>query len=90
MYAFSTYPFKSCNKFDASEISATIPHATAPIIIADTIINIIIELVFLVNFIFFIINLIAGSTINDIINAIKMVCKILLVWMQKINQLILV
>lgn len=71
MYAFSTYPFKSCNKFDASEISATIPHATAPIIIADTIINIIIELVFLVNFIFFIINLIAGSTINDIINAIK-------------------
>ena len=71
MYAFSTYPFKSYNIFEASEISATIPHTTAPIIIADTIINIIIELVFLVNFIFFIINLIAGSTINDIINAIK-------------------
>ena len=70
MYAFSTYPFNPCNKFEVSEINATTPHINVPIIIADTITKIIIEIFFLVNFNFLICNLIAGSIIKDIINTI--------------------
>lgn len=71
MYAFSTYPFRPCNRFDVSENIAIIPHITLPSIIVDTITNIIIELDFLVSFVFFIIYLISGSIISDIMNAIK-------------------
>ena len=60
-----------CNKFVDSDINETIPHIINPIIIENTIINIIIDDIFLVIFVFFIKYFIAGSTINEIMNAIK-------------------
>ena len=71
VYALFIYKLSICNKFVDSDINETIAHVTAPIIIANTIINIIIELIFLFNFVLFIKNLIAGSIISEITNAIK-------------------
>ena len=71
VYALSTYIFIVCNKFVDSDINAKIPQVTLPIIIDNTITNIIIEHILLLIFVFFIKYFIAGSIINEIINAIK-------------------
>ena len=65
------YLLKLKSKLPVSVISDVIPHASNPTIIPIANINTIIELVFLFNFVFLIINLIKGSSIKEIINAIK-------------------
>ena len=71
VYALSIYIFKVCKRFVDSEINEIIPHATLPIIMVNTIIKIIIELIFLESLVFFIKYFIAGSTIKEIINATR-------------------
>ena len=65
------YKFNICSKLVDSDTREIIPHTRQPIMIENTITNIIIEHAFLVILVFFIKAFIAGSIINAIINAIK-------------------
>ena len=63
--------FNPCNKFELSEMILTIPRLNVAIIIIDKVIKTITADVFLFKLVFFDVNLIIGSTVKDIIKAIK-------------------
>mgnify|MGYP004531088063 FL=1 len=71
IYIFSIYTFKLCNKFEDSVIKLITPQIISAIKIVKIHTNVITALVFLVNFVFLLINLIIGSINKDIINPIK-------------------